>query len=42
MSIYNGHFCRNILVVGKTGSGKTYFLQKLGVNKFLGKLVKTE
>ena len=41
-SIYDGQFRRNILVVGKTGWGKTYFLQKLGFNKFFGKLVKTE
>ena len=41
-SIYDGQFRGNILVVGKTGCGKTYFLQKLGLNKFFGKLVKTE
>ena len=32
----------NILVVGKTGCGKIHFLQKLGINEFFGKLVKTE
>ena len=41
-SIYDGRFCRDILVVGKTACGKTYFLQKLGLNNFFGKLVKTE
>ena len=35
-SIYDGRFPGNILVVGKTECGKTYFLQ------FFGKLVKTE
>ena len=40
--IYDGQFRGNILVVGKTGCGKTYFLQKLALNKFFGKLVKTE
>ena len=33
-SIYDGQFLGNILVVGKTGCGKTYFLQKLALNKF--------
>ena len=28
--------------MGKTACGKTYFLQKLGLNKFFGKSVKTE
>ena len=41
-SIYNGQFSGNVLVVGKIGCGKTYFLQKLGLNKFFGNLVKTE
>ena len=41
-SIYDRQFWGNILVVGKTGCGKTYFLQKLGLNKFFGNLVKTE
>ena len=42
MTIYDGQFGGNILVVGRTGCGKTYFLQKLGLNKFFGKIVKTE
>ena len=41
-SIYDGQFSRNILVVGKTGCGITHFLQKLGLNKFFDKLIKTE
>ena len=41
-SIYNGRFRGNILVVGNTACGKTYFLQKLGLNKFFGKLIKIE
>ena len=42
MTISDGQFRGNILVVGKTGSGKTYFLQKLDLNTFFGKIVKTE
>ena len=30
------------MVVRKTESGKAYFLQKLGLHKFFGKMVKTE
>ena len=30
-SIYHGQFRSNVLVVGKTGCGKTTFLQKLGI-----------
>ena len=41
-STYEGWFHGNILVVGKKACGKTYFLQKLGLNKFFGKLLKTE
>ena len=33
---YNGKFERNILVVGKTGCGKTNFLQNLGKNRLFG------
>ena len=35
---YDGQFRGNILVAGKTGSGKTSFVQKLGLNIFLVKL----
>ena len=41
-SIYDWWLGRNILVVGKTACRKTNFLQKLRLNKFFGKLVKTE
>ena len=41
-SIYDGQFYRNVLVVGRTGCGKTTFLEKLGVNNFFGKIIKTE
>ena len=41
-TIFDGQFGRNILVVGRTGCGKTTFLEKLGINKFFGNLVKTE
>ena len=40
-SIYDGQFYGNVLVVGWSGCGKT-FLEKLGVNNFFGKIVKTE
>ena len=41
--IYDGQFQGNILVVfGKTGCGKTHFLEKLGLNNFFANLVKTE
>ena len=41
-SIYNEQLSGNILLVGKTGCGKTTFQEKLGLNKFFGKLVKKE
>ena len=41
-SIYKGQFGGNILVVGKTGCGKTTFLEKLGINNFFENLVETE
>ena len=41
-SVYDGQFRGNVLVVGKTGCGKTTFLQKLGLHNFFGKIVKTE
>ena len=39
---YDGKFEGNILVVGRTGCGKTGFVQKPAVNNFLGELLKTE
>ena len=40
-STYDGQFCSNILVVGRTGCGKTTFLEKLGLNNFFGNIIKT-
>ena len=40
--IYNGQFNGNILLVGRTGCGKTTFLEKLAINKFFGDIIKTE
>ena len=39
-SIHDSQFRGNVLVVGKTGCGKTTFLQKLGLYIFLEKLLK--
>ena len=36
--VYDGKFSGNILVVGRTGCGKTAFVQKLAVNRFFGEL----
>ena len=41
-SIYDGQSRGNILVVGRTGCGKTTFLEKLGLNTFFGEIIKTE
>ena len=41
-SIYDRQFIGNILVVGRTGCGKTQFLEKLGLNKVFGDIFKTE
>ena len=41
-SIYDGQFYGNILVVGRTGFGKTTFLEKLALNNFFGNIIKTE
>ena len=40
--IYDGKFSGNILVVGRTGCGKTALVQKLAINKFFGELNKAE
>ena len=42
MPIYDGQVRGNVLVVGRAGCGKTYFLQKLGLHNFFGNIVKTE
>ena len=41
-NIYDTQFRRNILIVGKTGCGKTHFVQKLGLNNFFDRIVKTD
>ena len=41
-SIYDGQFYGNILIVGRTGCGKTTFHEKLGLNNFFGDIIKTE
>ena len=35
-SIYSAQFYGNILVVGRTGCGKTTFPEKFGLNSFFG------
>ena len=39
---YDANFFGNILIVGRTVCGKTYFIQKLAVNNFFGTLKKVE
>ena len=41
-SIYDGQSYGDILVVGRTGCGKTTFLEKLGLNNFFCNILKTE
>ena len=41
-SIYDGQFYGNILAVGRTGCGKTIFLERLGLNNFFCNIIKTE
>ena len=40
--IYDGKFSGNILVVGRTGCGKTALVQKLAINKVFGELNKAQ
>ena len=40
--VYDGMFSGNILIVGRTARGKTYFTQKLALNNFFGELKKVE
>ena len=40
--VYDEKFEGNILVVGRTGCGKTGFVQQLGVNNFFGDLIQVE
>ena len=39
---YDGQLYGNILVVERTGCGKTTVLQRLGLNYFFGDIIKTE
>ena len=41
IDIYDGQFKGNILVLGRTDSGKTYFIQQLALNGIFGNLEKT-
>ena len=41
IDIYDGQFRGNILVLGRTDSGKTYFIQQLALNGILGNIEKT-
>ena len=40
--VYDDAFDGNISITGKTSSGKTTFVQKLGINSFFSKLLKLE
>ena len=40
--VYEGKLEGNILVVGRTGCGKTYFFQPLALNNISGELAKME
>ena len=39
---YDANFFGNILIVGRTSSGKKFFTQKLAVNNFFGTLKTVE
>ena len=41
IDIYDGQFRGNILVLGRTDSGKTHFIQQLALNGILGNIEKT-
>ena len=40
--VYSEQFYGNVLIIGRTRSVKTHFVQKLAANNFFGNLVKTE
>ena len=40
--IYDAKFVGNILIVGQIACDKTFFTQKVAINIFLGKLMKTK
>ena len=41
-SIYDGQFYGNVLAAGRTDCGKTTYLEKRGLNKCFGNILKTE
>ena len=41
-NICDGQFLGNVLIAGKIGCGKTYFMQKLAINNFFYDIVKTK
>ena len=41
-NVYNGKFNGNILIVGRTECGKTYFTEKVAINNFFGDFKKAE
>ena len=42
ISVYDGQFYGNILVLGRNGCSKTTFCEKLGLNNFFGNIIKTQ
>ena len=40
--VYDGKFERYVLVVGRTGCRKAFFVQRVAVNNIFGELEKTE
>ena len=40
--VYDAKFSGNILIVKRTECGKTYFTQRLAINKFFGQLKRVE
>ena len=40
--VYDAKFSGNMLIVGRTGCGKTYFTQKLAINRFFGQTKNVE
>ena len=40
--VYDAKFSGSILIGGRTGCGKTYFTQKLAINRFFGPLKMVE
>ena len=40
--VYHAKFSGNILIVRRAGCGKTYFMQKLAINRFFGQYKNVE